>query len=55
MKVNNRDKRRRKRLGYDEWRKREIERLVIYSGASGPEKLRMLESLRDEGFSKPAP
>ena len=35
-------------MSYAEWRKREIERLVIYSGAPDFKKMEMLEALRRE-------
>ena len=41
-------RKKRKRLSYAEWRKREIERLVIYSGAPDFKKMEMLEALRRE-------
>jgi len=36
-----------KHLGYEEWRKRELERLVIYSGYRNTDKIQMLKELKD--------
>ena len=42
-----RDKHRRKKLGYEEWRKREIERLVMQSRISAENKLEFLRVIRE--------
>ena len=42
-----RDKHQQKKLGYAEWRKREIERLVIRSGMSAENKLEFMKVIRD--------
>ena len=40
-----RDKNKQKRLGYREWRQREIEKLIMHSGAADRDKLAMLMEL----------
>jgi hypothetical protein len=41
-----RDKHQQKKLGYEEWRKREIERLVLQSRISAENKIEFLKEVR---------
>lgn len=36
-----------RKLGYEEWRRRELERLVIYSGYRDEDKIQMLKEVHD--------
>lgn len=38
-----------RKLGYEEWRRRELERLVIYSGYRDEDKLQMLKEVLGDG------
>jgi hypothetical protein len=43
-----RDKKKQGKLGYEEWRKREIERLVMQSRANAETKLEFMNVIRGE-------
>jgi hypothetical protein len=45
-KGRNRDKKRQKKLGYEEWRKRELERMVMSSYLPIDKKLTCLKEIR---------
>ena len=47
-KQGRKDKKLQKELGYREWRRRELERLIIYSGSSVDDKLLMLQEVQNE-------